>query len=117
MLRSREEKKRRRPARIELGEQELLISWQDGHRSSHALQDLRLQCPCATCGEARGKPHGPQLVGVELPLVTTGVVNPTSEAKGFDPVGRYGIKIHWADGHDAGIYTFQMLRDFKPEQE
>jgi len=30
-------------------------------------------------------------------------------------VGRYGIKIRWADGHDAGIYTFEMLREFTPE--
>ena len=117
MLRSREEKKRRRPTSIELGERELLVSWQDGHRNSYPLEDLRRQCPCATCGEARGKPHGPQLVGGELPVVTSASVNPTSEAKGFDPVGRYGIKIHWADGHDAGIYTFEMLRDFKPEQD
>lgn len=115
MMRSREEKKRRRPDSIELGAQELLISWQDGHRSNYALHDLRLQCPCANCGEARGKPHGPQLVGAELPMVTAATVNPTSEAKGFDPVGRYGIKIRWADGHDAGIYTFEMLREFTPE--
>ena len=115
MMRSREEKKRRRPASIELGDRELLISWQDGHRSSHALEDLRQQCPCANCREARGQPHGPQLVGNELPIVTAASVHPTSEAKGFDPVGRYGIKIKWADGHDAGIYTFEMLRDFTVE--
>ena len=114
-MRSREEKKRRRPTSIELGERELLISWQDGHRSSYAHHDLRLQCPCANCGQARGEPHGPQLIGNELPIVTAASVNPTSEAKGFDPVGRYGIKIRWADGHDAGIYTFEMLRDFTIE--
>ncbi|MDA0336751.1 MAG: DUF971 domain-containing protein [bacterium] len=115
MLRSPEEKKRRRPTSIELGERELLISWQDGQSSSYALHDLRLHCPCANCREARGQPHGPQLVGMELPIVTAASVNPTSKAKGFDPVGRYGIKIHWADGHDAGIYTFEMLRDFSAE--
>jgi DUF971 family protein len=112
MLSSREQKKRRRPTSIELGERELLISWQDGQRGSYALEELRLECPCANCREARGMPHGPQLVGNELPIVTAASVNPTSAAKGFDPVGRYGIKIHWADGHDAGIYTFEMLRDF-----
>lgn len=114
MLRSREEKKRRRPARIEMGEMELLITWQDGHRGAYALKDLRLQCPCANCREARGEPHGPQLVGDELPIVTSASVDPTSEAKGFDPVGRYALRIRWADGHDAGIYTFEMLRDFTP---
>lgn len=112
MLRSREEKRRRRPVSIELGEQELLIAWQDGTKSAYALHDLRLACPCANCREARGEPHGPELVNNELPIITNEIVEPTSEAKGFDPVGRYGLRIRWADGHDAGIYTFEMLRDF-----
>ena len=114
MMRSRQEKQRRRPASIELGQSEMLIAWQDGARSTYALQDLRRHCPCANCREQRGEPHGPQLVGGELPMATARI-NPTCEAKGFDPVGRYGIKIRWADGHDAGIYTFEMLRDFNPD--
>ena len=71
MMRSREEKKRRRPARIQLTEQDLRIWWQDGHEGHYPLADLRLQCPCANCREARGQPHGPQLVGAELPAITT----------------------------------------------
>ena len=114
MMRSREEKKRRRPARIQLTEKDLRIWWLDGHEGHYPLADLRLQCPCANCREARGQPHGPQLVGTELPVVTAASVDPTSEATGFDPVGRYGLRMKWADGHDAGIYTFEMLRDFSP---
>jgi len=114
MLRSREEKRRRRPARIQLTDQELHIWWQDATESRLPLKDLRLQCPCANCREARGQPHGPQLVGSELPMVTSASVDPTAEATGFDPVGRYGLRMKWADGHDAGIYTFEMLRDFRP---
>lgn len=109
-MRSREERKRQRPARIALGPTELLIDWQDGRQSRHALEDLRRQCPCATCREARGEPHGPSLVGAELPMLTDQAARATAEAVGFDPVGRYGIKIRWADGHDAGIYTFETLR-------
>ncbi|HEU5319762.1 MAG TPA: DUF971 domain-containing protein, partial [Methylomirabilota bacterium] len=26
------------------------------------------------------------------------------------PVGRYGVQIHWSDGHSTGIYTFERLR-------
>jgi len=28
----------------------------------------------------------------------------------IQPVGRYGFKIIWSDGHDLGIYSFQYLR-------
>lgn len=110
-MRGLEERRRRRPARIDLGEEALTIRWQDGRESRYELQALRLQCPCAICRQKRGEPHGPQLTGAaELPIVTTSELTPTSEARGFDPVGRYGIRIHWADGHEDGIYTFEMLR-------
>lgn len=111
---SRDDRRRRRPQRIELDGDALAIAWQDGGHSRHDLKALRLACPCAVCRQRRGEPHDPQLVstelGVELPLVSASDVDPTGEATGFEPVGRYGIKIRWADGHDAGIYTFEMLR-------
>lgn len=31
-----------------------------------------------------------------------------------EPVGSYGIKIYWSDGHSAGIYTFDHLRKICP---
>jgi DUF971 family protein len=34
----------------------------------------------------------------------------TAVASGFDYIGRYGIRITWADGHDTGIYVFEALR-------
>ena len=110
-MRGLEERRKRRPASIDLGDEALTIRWQDGRESRYELQALRLQCPCAICRQKRGEPHGPQLTGAaELPIVTTSELTPTSEARGFDPVGRYGIRIHWADGHEDGIYTFEMLR-------
>jgi DUF971 family protein len=27
------------------------------------------------------------------------------------PVGHYGYKIIWSDGHDAGIFTLEALRE------
>ena len=30
--------------------------------------------------------------------------------KKIDQVGRYALNISWADGHDTGIYTFELLR-------
>ncbi|MXY84151.1 MAG: DUF971 domain-containing protein [Gemmatimonadetes bacterium] len=34
----------------------------------------------------------------------------TAEVRGVSYVGRYGIRIEWADGHDHGIYTFEFFR-------
>ena len=32
------------------------------------------------------------------------------QARGVSYVGRYGIRIEWANGHDHGIYTFEFFR-------
>ena len=29
----------------------------------------------------------------------------------LDPVGYYAYKITWNDGHDAGLYTLEALRE------
>jgi DUF971 family protein len=109
---TREQRRQRRPQRIELGETALAIVWGDGNRVEYALEQLRRECPCANCREARGLPHGPQLVADgSLPMLSTQAAAATAEVVGFDPVGRYGLRLHWADGHDAGIYTFEMLRE------
>jgi DUF971 family protein len=31
-------------------------------------------------------------------------------AERIDPVGSYAIQIHWSDGHDTGLYTWDLLR-------
>jgi DUF971 family protein len=27
-----------------------------------------------------------------------------------EPVGSYAIRIYWSDGHNTGIYTWELLR-------
>jgi DUF971 family protein len=31
-----------------------------------------------------------------------------------EPVGAYAIRIHWSDGHNTGIYSFDHLRAICP---
>mgnify|MGYP006437183831 FL=1 len=115
---SREERRRRRPQNIELSDTALTVVWGDGGRNDYDLETLRRRCPCAGCGELRGEPHGPELVaGNSLPMLTSEAAAATSEARGFDPVGRYGIRLTWADGHDTGIYTFEFLRKLRAEAD
>lgn len=33
-----------------------------------------------------------------------------NELDALTPVGNYAVQARWKDGHDTGIYTWQMLR-------
>jgi len=72
---------------------ELVITWSDDAEATIPFQVLRKRCQCAGCNEKR--------------------VNPPEKLAGFKmhPVGNYAYNIHFSDGHSAGIYTFEMLRN------
>ena len=106
-----EDKRRRRPRAVELTEEHLLIQWLDGHESRLPLEDLRRDCPCAVCREHRGAQPEPMGGEGELPMLSAAAAAATAAATGFDYVGRYGVRITWADGHDTGNYVFEALRE------
>ncbi len=83
---------------------ELLVVWDDGHRSHYGLEYLRQECPCASCkGEVIfGKVYAPP----KLPMFTPGM----NELVALTPVGSYGVQAAWKDGHDTGIYSWAYLR-------
>jgi len=87
----------------------LIIAWKDGHRSLFPFDDLRRECPCASCEEARGKREA---AGGRPLVVLTGPVLRRGEAQVTDyrPVGWYALNFTWNDGHDTGIYTYEFLR-------
>ena len=79
----------------------VLIEWDtDGHAWLYPARELRLACPCAGCVE--------EMTGRRLlqPDAIAGDIRPGSLAL----VGAYGLRINWSDGHDTGIYTFELLR-------
>lgn len=88
----------------ETGARELLVVWQDGHESLFPFSYLRRKCACAACidewtGISRLRP---EKVSEEVrPLATK-------------PVGNYGIRFDWSDGHTTGIYAFDYLRSICP---
>jgi len=89
--------------------QTLDVTWGDGHASVYPLKYLRAECPCASCRtarqEAKSNPFRVFAAGEQAPIPV--VVD-------VEPVGRYGIRFTWKDGHQAGIYTFQHLRELCP---
>jgi DUF971 family protein len=80
----------------------LEIEWSDGHRGSYAWEALRWSCPCATCSGEMGAPGVLQFTRELTPEQTTLV--------DLHEVGRYALQPIWQDGHDTGIYSFDLLR-------
>ena len=101
--------KRNRAQRVDLDSRhgELVVLWKGGEERRYDLADLRRACPCAVCRALRSQADA----GTGLNLLDDAAATATAEATHCDPVGRYGIRITWADGHDTGIYTFDTLRD------
>lgn len=77
--------------------------WDDGFESSILLSDLREACPCAYC---TGEEIMGQVVFAGMKTLTPGM----NELSALTPVGNYGVQASWKDGHDSGIYSWEMLR-------
>lgn len=82
----------------------LEVAWADGLRSELPCEYLRVFSPSA---ELRG--HGlpePMLIGGKREVSIARV----------DPVGRYAVRLVFDDGHDSGIYSWDVLRELAQNQ-
>ena len=95
------------PTEIKLHKQSRLmeISFADGANFKLPFEYLRVHSPSA---EVRG--HGP---GQET--LQTGKRN--VDIAGVEAVGNYAIKPVFSDGHDTGIYSWDLLYDLGVNQE
>ena len=82
----------------------LEIAFSDGKRFRLPCEFLRVYSPSA---EVRG--HGP---GQEVLQVGKRDV----AIRDVEPVGRYGIRPAFSDGHDTGIYSWDYLYDLGVRQ-
>jgi DUF971 family protein len=101
------------PAKVRVMKTEgtgVAIDWKDGHRSEWGFAWLRDACPCATCHEEREKSG--RKTGESKPKPQTLLVMYEAPARPVEvtPVGKYALKFKWADGHEAGIYSWEYLR-------
>ncbi|MCH5373270.1 MAG: DUF971 domain-containing protein [Planctomycetes bacterium] len=92
-----------------LGDAELLIEWSDGTRRQYRVSQLRSECPCATCRERRTAEPA-KSSAIELPVLSPQEAQPLRIAA-MKPVGNYAYNIEFSDGHDSGIFTFELLRE------
>ena len=81
------------------------VDWSDGTEHVYVVRELRLRCPCAGCvSEVTGE-------RILDPTQVPEDVHPVS----FDPMGHYGVRIRWSDGHHTGIYSFETLQRWGEE--
>lgn len=79
-----------------------MVEWMDGNGQAIPFAQLRRACPCALCTGELGRPGRFQLD----PDLHPG----EDELADIQLVGNYGLKVIWGDGHDTGIYRFELLR-------
>lgn len=77
----------------------LKLGWNDGRQSLLSFVDLRFQCPCAHCVDEHS---GQRKIKRES-------IKPDVAPGRIQTVGNYAISIHWSDGHDTGIYSYDYL--------
>jgi DUF971 family protein len=95
------------PMKIERsGQNELLITWGDGQTLRYTAKVLRDACPCATCREKQAvQQKNPLQLAILKPEETLPLT-----IRGMKPIGVYAYTIDFSDGHNTGIYTFEVLR-------
>lgn len=83
----------------------LEIAFDDGAAFSIPFELLRVYSPSA---EVKG--HGPGQEVLQVGKREVGI-------RGVEPVGNYGVKPLFTDGHESGIYTWDTLYKLGKEQD
>jgi DUF971 family protein len=102
------------PAKVRVdktGGSGMSIEWRDGHTSQWKFAWLRAACPCATCNEEREKDGREIGVAKPKPTVALPMYEPPPRPVEVTPVGKYAIRFKWNDGHEAGLYSWDYLRN------
>ena len=95
------------PTEIKLHQvsQILEITYSDGKLFRLPAEFLRVYSPSA---EVRG--HGPGQEVLQVGKKDVAIV-------AVEPVGHYAIQLRFSDGHDTGIYSWDLLYDYGERQE
>lgn len=96
------------PRKISVKDKKFLyILWDNGEESKIILSNLRKNCPCANCmvdRQRRPSSYIPLLSGIQTTL------------KDIKIIGNYALQLIWQDGHDLGIYSFEVLKKLSSKE-
>lgn len=95
------------PFAIDVINGKLNISWEEGVSKTYETFDLRYACPCANCVDEN--------TGVQI-LKPEQIATDISITK-HQLVGRYGMSLHFSDGHNTGIYKFSKLKGIQNDSK
>jgi ATP-binding protein involved in chromosome partitioning len=106
------------PKKIQRTDTALTIEWSNGESYTLDALALRTNCPCAGCREKRGEDiHSKPLTGKKRSLaIIENTIEQETTLERIWSIGSYAIGIRWKDGHDSGIYTYELLRSLKTNQ-
>jgi DUF971 family protein len=86
----------------------LVIEWSDGRRDTLSWKLLRDRCPCATCRVKRAEP--PETTSNPFQILAPEETQPV-RVTAMTPVGNYAYQLDFSDGHKAGIFSLELLRE------
>ena len=95
------------PTEIKLHQksQALEVTFADGKQFRLPSEFLRVHSPSA---EVRGHSPGQAVLQVGKKNVSIARI---------EPVGNYAVQLHFSDGHDTGIYSWELLYDYGVKQD
>ena len=91
--------------RLRSGGKVLLLTYPRTGEVALSAEFLRVSSPSA---EVRGHGQGNEVlqIGKEEVSIT-----------GIEPVGNYAVKLIFSDGHDSGLYSWDILHEFASKHE
>jgi DUF971 family protein len=87
----------------------IVLVWSDGAEQAIAHATLRRQCPCAECREQRAQGSATAIKANSALKIVSAGLEEELQLVDIKTIGNYAIALRWADGHDAGIYTYNFL--------
>jgi len=96
------------PTKIERSAQQIEITWSDDMCLTYRPVAVRKACPCAICREKKAGDEQSAAKKMALPVLSKAETLPLEILK-MEPVGNYAYNIHFSDGHNSGIFTFDLL--------
>jgi len=91
--------------RLSKAKNSLFVKFDNGYEATLTAELLRVESPSA---EVQGHGSGQKTTPAGKANVTIGAI---------EPVGNYAIRIRFSDGHDTGLFSWDILHDYGQRQQ
>ena len=91
--------------RLSKAKDSLFVKFDNGYEITLTAELLRVESPSA---EVQGHGSGQKTTPAGKANVTIGAI---------EPVGNYAIRISFSDGHDTGLFSWDILHDYGQRQQ